>query len=80
MKKWIDTPDVKRYDAYIARWHYFLKTLQKLAREDEEGTVAKTISMYVLKTFYLAGYNAEEDVFAQIEARIQAAERLFAIA
>ena len=80
VKKWIDTPDVKRYDAYIARWHYFLKTLQKMAREDEEGTVAKTISMYVLKTFYLTGYDAAGDIFDQIEARIKNAERLFAIA
>mgnify|MGYP000290736154 CR=1 FL=1 len=24
MKKWIDTPDLKRYEAYISRWLYFL--------------------------------------------------------
>ena len=79
VKKWIDTPDVKRYDKYIVRWHYFLKDLQKLAREDDEGTVAKTISMYVLKTFYLTGYNANADVFEQIESRISAAEALFGL-
>ena len=77
VKKWIDTPDVKNYDKYIARWHYFLKALQKLAREDEEGTVAKTVSMYVLKTFYLTPYRTDADVFAQIEMRIRMAEKMF---
>ena len=79
VKKWIDTPDAKRYDRYIARWHYFLKGLQKLAREDEEGTVAKTVSMFVLQRFYLAGYEAEKDFFEQIEMRICDAERLFGL-
>lgn len=79
VKKWIDTPDAKRYDRYIARWHYFLKGLQKLAREDEEGTVAKTVSMFVLQRFYLAGYEAEKDLFEQIEKRICDAERLFGL-
>lgn len=79
VKKWIDTPDAKRYDRYIARWHYFLKGLQKLAKEDEEGTVAKTVSMFVLQRFYLAGYEAEKDFFEQIEMRICDAERLFGL-
>lgn len=79
VKKWIDTPDTKRYDQYISRWHYFLKALQKLAREDEDGCVAKTISMYVLKNFYLTGFHAGADFFEQAEARIQTAERLFGI-
>ena len=79
VKKWIDTPDAKRYDRYISRWHYFLKALQKLAREDEEGTVAKTVSMYVLKTFYLTPFDFETDFYEQIETRILAAERLFAL-
>lgn len=79
VKKWIDTPDVKRYDSYISRWHYFLKALQKLAREDEDGSVAKTVSMYVLKQFYLTGFDPDRDFFEQAELRIQMAERLFGI-
>lgn len=70
VKKWIDTPDVKRYDSYISRWHYFLKALQKLAREDEDGSVAKTVSMYVLKQFYLTGFDPDRDFFEQAELRI----------
>ena len=79
VKKWIDTPDAKNYDKYIAKWHYFLKGLQKIAREDEEGTATKTISMYVLKTFYLTGYAAENDFFEQFYSRLAAACNLFGV-
>ena len=79
VKKWIDTPNAKNYDNYIAKWHYFLKDLQKLAREDEEGTVAKTISMYVLKTFYLAPYEGNRDFFEQFEQRLFSAKNLFGL-
>ena len=79
VKKWIDTPDAKNYDKYIAKWHYFLKDLQKIAKEDEEGTAAKTISMYVLKTFYLTGFAAEQDFFEQFYSRLAAAGNLFGL-
>ncbi len=79
VKKWIDTPDAKNYDKYIAKWHYFLKDLQNIAREDEEGTAAKTISMYVLKTFYLTGFTAEKDFFEQFYNRLAAAGNLFGL-
>lgn len=73
VKKWIDTPDAKNYDKYIADWHYFLKDLQRIAREDEEGVAAKTISMYVLKTFYLAGFATDKDFFGQFYSRLDMA-------
>lgn len=79
VKKWIDTPDAKKYDDYIARWHYFLKDLQKIAREDEEGIAAKTISMYVLKKFYMEAFNLEQDFFPQFDGRLKNACELFGL-
>ena len=79
VKKWIDTPDAKKYDDYIARWHYFLKDLQKIAREDEEGTAAKTISLYVLKKFYMEAFNLEQDFFPQFDGRLKNACELFGL-
>jgi len=80
IKKWIDTPDVKKYDAYINIWHYFLKDLQKIALEDEEGTAAKTVSMFVLKQFYLTPFHPELDFYEQFERRLAQACDLFGIA
>ena len=79
VKKWIDTPDAKRYDSYINQWHYFLKELQRIVEEDEEGTAAKTISMFVLKQFYLTPFNPEQDFYIQFEQRLVNAGNLFGI-
>ncbi len=30
VKKWIDTPDLKQYEKFVADWHYFLLDVQKV--------------------------------------------------
>lgn len=79
VKKWIDMPDAKKYDAYISDWHYFFKDLQKIAADDEEGTAAKTISMYVLKEFYLNPYDADRDFYLQFYSRLKRSSEVFGV-
>ena len=88
IRKWMDTPDMERYDAYIADWHAFLSKLRaKLEKEtlagassdaaDEEASsqdLAKSISMYVLQQFYLLLYDTRRDFYSQYEARMAAAK------
>ena len=88
IRKWMDTPDMERYDAYIADWHAFLSKLRaKLEKEtlagassdaaDEEASSqdhAKSISMYVLQQFYLLLYDTSRDFYSQYEARMAAAK------
>lgn len=88
IRKWMDTPDMERYDAYIADWHAFLSKLRaKLEKEtlagassdaaDEEALsqdLAKSISMYVLQQFYLLFYDTSRDFYSQYEARMAAAK------
>ncbi len=88
IRKWMDTPDMERYDAYIADWHAFLSKLRaKLEKEtlagassdaaDEEASsqdLAKSISMYVLQQFYLLFYDTSRDFYSQYEARMAAAK------
>ena len=88
IRKWMDTPDMERYDAYIADWHAFLSKLRaKLEKEtlagassdaaDEEASsqdLAKSISMYVLQQFYLLLYDTSRDFYSQYEARMAAAK------
>ena len=89
IRKWMDTPDMERYDAYIADWHAFLSKLRaKLEKEtlagassdaaDEEASsqdLAKSISMYVLQKFYLLLYDTSRDFYSQYEARMAAAKK-----
>ena len=79
VKKWIDMPEAEKYDAYISRWHYFLKKLSRIVREDTEGILSRNLSMYVLKEFYLTPYDRNGDFYAQIEKRIGKAEAVFGI-
>lgn len=88
IRKWMDTPDMERYDAYIADWHAFLSKLRaKLEKEtlagessdaaDEEASsqdLSKSISMYVLQKFYLLLYDTSRDFYSQYEARMAAAK------
>ena len=71
MRKWIDTPDVARYEKFVADWHYFLldlqENLQKMTNENE----MKQISMRILKEFYLIPYDTDRDFYEQFEERKQ---------
>lgn len=70
VKKWIDTPDLKKYESFISEWHYFLLELQeKLWRIEEEKV--KTINMFLLQSFFLEPYKAEEDFYGQFDHRMK---------
>lgn len=70
VKKWIDTPDLKKYESFISEWHYFLLELQgKLLKIEEEKV--KTINMFLLQSFFLEPYKAEEDFYEQFDHRMK---------
>ncbi len=73
IRKWMDTPDMERYDAYIADWHAFLSKL-RTKLEDPSSDLAKSVSMYILQRFYLLPYDSNRDFYSQYEARIVAAK------
>ena len=93
IRKWMDTPDMGRYESYIVEWHYFLKELeerleqkpeQKQEQKQEEGSettggedARKRTAMGVLKLFYLIPFQKELDFYQQFEARMAAAREEF---
>lgn len=79
VKKWIDVPDAAAYDAYISRWHNFLKELQRIIQEDDTGQAAKTASMVVLKNFYVTPFDRDADFYGQFDRRLSSACGLFGI-
>lgn len=51
VKKWLDTPDLKKYEKYINDWHGFLVTCREsLEQLNEEQT--SILNLLILKTFY----------------------------
>ncbi|MBO5198418.1 MAG: YkgJ family cysteine cluster protein [Lachnospiraceae bacterium] len=39
--KWLDTPDLKRYETYITNWHYFIEGIQQRIQGHVPGTMAE---------------------------------------
>ena len=52
IKKWLDTPNLKTYEKYIADWHFFLKDLQEYVMNlafdssaNSDGTIGRSVCM-----------------------------------
>ncbi|MDD2981693.1 MAG: YkgJ family cysteine cluster protein [Hespellia sp.] len=75
VKKWIDTPNLKQYEAYICDWHFFLKDMQKVA-ESAEADMAKAVSLYVLQNFYVKPFG-ETHFYEEFQRRLETAQKQF---
>lgn len=70
--KWLDTPDIKKYEDFITKWHYFLKRLQEASLGNMSDTTRKNLSMYILNHFYLQPYT-DADFYIQFDERLKKA-------
>lgn len=77
VQKWIDTPDVKRNEQFINDWHYFLKDLTEQLEKSENESTRKTVSLYLLKTFYQKSYEKDQDFYEQFQKRLEQARSIF---
>lgn len=73
VRKWIDTPDATSNQAFINRWHYFLKGLTDRMPTLSEDVV-KQINMYVLNAFFITMYQGNRDFYEQFDERMKMAE------
>lgn len=73
VRKWIDMPDVKIYDQFVADWHYFLKDLERGMEAVGDEGLRKAVDMYVLKHFYITPYSAKEAFYPQFYKRLSEA-------
>lgn len=76
VEKWIDTPQIKKNEAFIIKWHYFLKHLSRRLEHTEEGEFQKSLSLYILKTFYLKPFDKNRDFYEQFQERMEEAKKL----
>lgn len=70
VKKWLDTPDLKSYEAFVSQWHYFLLDIQEKFLKIEEEKI-KSVNMFLIQSFYLEPYNKEEDFYSQFTKRLE---------
>lgn len=80
IRKWLDTPDLKRNEAYICQWHDFRKNLQKILGNMKQDVLVKKVNMYVLEQFFQKPYDETKDFYDQFELRLAKAKRYVGIA
>lgn len=71
VKKWIDTEDVSKNEAFINEWHYFLKDISASLPTLPEEKV-KEINMLILNVFFVTLYEGGRDFYEQFQERLQA--------
>lgn len=77
ISKWLGISDIKAYENFINEWHYFLKDVEKILGNFEDEIAMKNISMFILKTFYLAPYETAEEFYSQFQERFEMAKKYF---
>lgn len=75
VKKWIDTPDLKRNEQYIIDWHYFLNDLQDKFQTIAEDEIIKRIDMFLLQQFFVEPYDSQTDFYTQFDRRLLFAKK-----
>ena len=73
VRKWIDTPDFRVYEKFVADWHYFLKDLGEAMKDSGSQGTMKAVNMYVLNRFYVTPYGEDEDFYPQFYRRLEEA-------
>lgn len=69
IKKWLDLPDLKRYERFVCDWHDYLKELREKVEADP-GQI-KPVSMELLNRFYAMPYDLNKDFYEQFYRRLE---------
>ena len=70
VSKWLDTPELKKYQKFLVDWHDFRKEMEKIVQETSDENTEKTITMFLLHTFFLQPYDENADFYEQFYERL----------
>jgi hypothetical protein len=80
VRKWIDTPDLKKYEQFVCDWHYFLLDVQQVLYETEDTELIKNLNLYVVNRFYLKPFEENRDFYEQFYERLKEGRALLELA
>lgn len=74
IEKWLGIPNLKKYEEFITKWHYFCRDFQEemqqlLAAGEDEKVKKSNLSM--LELFYRKSYEKEKGFYEQFEERMR---------
>lgn len=79
VSKWIDVPNLQANQAFIAKWHFFIRRMQRLTQGVEQDgpehggmdeQSVKQLNMLILQLFYCKPYDSGRDFYEQFEERM----------
>ncbi len=76
VKKWIDLPELKKYEQFILDWHDMVQAFQKKFGSESSSDQIRENNLFLLKTFFQTPYAKEKDFYVQFYERRQLAERI----
>ena len=71
VSKWLDVPELPKYEQYVLTWHQIQKQAESLQLENEEEAFGKNLNMFLVKTFFFMPYDGDQDFYAQFEKRLE---------
>ena len=77
IRKWLDIPDLPRYEAFVSSWHYFVRDAQAGLARSQNPELNQQINLFLLQTFYGIPYDSDRDFYDQFGERLAKASRLF---
>lgn len=80
VKKWIDTPDLKQYERFVADWHFFLLDVQRVLYHAQDGDLIRNLNLYVVNSFYQKPYDPQADFYSQFYQRLEKGRELLKLA
>ncbi len=71
VRKWLGEKNIAVYERFVKDWHYFLKDAGETLLEEGAGEdTRRNVNIYILKQFYLRGFEAEKDFYQQFNERL----------
>lgn len=71
VSKWLDTPQMKKYEEFLLNWHDLRKEMEERISKETSEQTAKTINMFLLNLFYVKPYDATQDFYVQFAERME---------
>ena len=71
VSKWLDTPDLKKNQQYLIDWHDFRKKMEEVIADTTDEQMVKTITMFLLNTFFIQPYDVKEEFYTQFYRRLE---------
>lgn len=75
VKKWLGISQLEKWEAFIIRWHFFLRAVSDELETARDDNLQRRASLYILQRFYMEPYETE-NFFEQVNKRLEEAALL----